>query len=321
MQTKKNSNKIIQIFQKYIFYIHFQHAIKISPTQTVTICETNCFGLTDPKTWNIYEIKNRPGLILIKNPFTQLGQRYWIGNSLCEYSKFRNNLLPTQFTEEIITNWWCHLQKISKSQKERDKIKSALRWSTLGYHYDWDAKIYNENIKSNFPSDLECLCSNLSSVLGFSQFRSQAAIVNYYPVGTTLAGHTDHSEVDLDAPLFSFSFGQSAVFLIGGKTKEEEPTAIYLRSGDIVVMAKESRLCYHAVPRVFKDKVASWNLKFSEEDFMRSDKFFCDIFDKILLENVKDNHFWQPFEEYLETSRININVRQVLKEGQTSLDS
>lgn len=35
---------------------------------------------------------------------------------------------------------------------------------------------------------------------------------------------------------FSFSFGQTAIFLLGGKTKEEKPSAIFLKSGDIVVI-------------------------------------------------------------------------------------
>lgn len=56
-----------------------------------------------------------------------------------------------------------------------------------------------------------------------------------------------------------FSFGQTAIFLIGGRTKEEKPTGVFLRSGDIVVMSKESRLCYHAVPRIMKTNKELWN--------------------------------------------------------------
>ena len=49
-----------------------------------------------------------------------------------------------------------------------------------------------------------------------------------------------------------FSFGQSAIFLIGGHTKKEKPVALLLNSGDIVVMSAESRLAYHAVPKVIQ---------------------------------------------------------------------
>ena len=50
-----------------------------------------------------------------------------------------------------------------------------------------------------------------------------------------------------------FSFGQTAIFILGGLTREEKPVAMYLRSGDIVVMMGPSRLRYHSVPRIMPD--------------------------------------------------------------------
>ena len=47
-----------------------------------------------------------------------------------------------------------------------------------------------------------------------------------------------------------FSFGQAAIFLLGGKSKCTEPTAMFIRSGDIVLMSAEARLCFHAVPKI-----------------------------------------------------------------------
>lgn len=35
--------------------------------------------------------------------------------------------------------------------------------------------------------------------------------------------------------IVNFSFGQTAIFLLGGKTKEEKPSALFLASGDVVV--------------------------------------------------------------------------------------
>ena len=46
------------------------------------------------------------------------------------------------------------------------------------------------------------------------------------------------------------SFGQSAVFLLGGRDRSQAPAALLLRSGDVLVMAGQSRLSYHAVPRL-----------------------------------------------------------------------
>lgn len=65
-------------------------------------------------------------------------------------------------------------------------------------------KVYSENSKSVFPSDLGDLCRYLARVLGFCCFQPEAAIINYYRMDSTLSGHTDRSEEYLDAPLFSF---------------------------------------------------------------------------------------------------------------------
>ena len=54
---------------------------------------------------------------------------------------------------------------------------------------------------------------------------------------------------------FYFSFGQSAVFLVGGRSKAVQPSALLLRSGDVVIMSGSSRLAYHGVPRIISPPV------------------------------------------------------------------
>lgn len=66
--------------------------------------------------------------------------------------------------------------------------------------------------------------------------------------------------------VFECSFGQTAIFLLGGKTKDVTPSAMFLKSGDIVVMSKESRLCYHAVPRILKSDVDQINAPIDYND-------------------------------------------------------
>lgn len=157
----------------------------------------------------MYELRNRPGLVVIKNPFTVRGQRYWIARCLRDYPKAPHavNLNQTFFTKEAIDDWWSYLQQSRASDissSELLRIKGGMRWSTLGYHHDWDTKIYSQEKRNTFPADLGALCVFLSEKLGFGPYSAEAAIVNFYPLGTTLAGHTDHSEKNLDAPLFSF---------------------------------------------------------------------------------------------------------------------
>lgn len=244
--------------------------------------------LVNPDQWKVSKLREKPGLIIIKNPFTSAGQRYWVEQLLKNYTHDNpNNLLPSKFEENEIRDFWKSLNEEPSKQRRR-LLKKSMRWSTLGYHYDWTNKIYDESRRSEFPPELSNLVSFFADALGFEGFRAEAAIINFYPVGTTLSSHTDHSELFLDSPLFSISFGQNAIFLLGGTEKSEEVFPILVASGDVIVMSGESRLCYHAVPRVFCTNAKPWSL--SEE-----------------------NSDWKPFDDYLADSRINVNIRQVKK--------
>jgi alkylated DNA repair protein alkB family protein 1 len=77
------------------------------------------------------------------------------------------------------------------------------------------------------------------------EFRPEGAIVNYFGIGDTLGGHLDDMEADWSKPIVSMSLGCKAIFLLGGKSKDDPPHAMYLRSGDVVLMAGEARECFH----------------------------------------------------------------------------
>jgi len=66
------------------------------------------------------------------------------------------------------------------------------------------SKMYSENSRDPFPQDLAMLCRYIARVVGFSDFSAEAAILNYYHMDSTLSGHTDNSEQNKEAPLFSF---------------------------------------------------------------------------------------------------------------------
>lgn len=112
------------------------------------------------------------------------------------------------------------------------------------------------------------------------------------------------------------SFGQSAVFLIGGKTLDEGGLPILVESGDVIVMSGESRLFYHGVPRILQAKVQLWN----QVEQLSSEICENECFLKEVQEKVFDARLWEPFDCYVKKSRINMNVRQVLLPGQKSLD-
>lgn len=291
-------------------------------------------GLIDSSFWRIFELKNRPGLIVIKNPFTKHAQRYWMTRCIRDYPRHPNHTnLPDNVIEKygyrsdgsddkrIQFDWWSTASAL-EDPAERNKLWKTLRWTTLGYHYDWTNKIYDESARNEFPKDLAAMCCHFAQVLSFPGFQPEAAIVNYYPVGSTLAGHTDHSEKNLEAPLFSFSFGQSAIFLIGGNTKDEQPDALLLRSGDVIVMTREARLCYHAVPKVFHcsdaERSQRWELP-DETDQPEVQTAAATAIATSVWNDCRSTTTTSAFADYISNSRININIRQVLNEGENHL--
>ncbi|KAI3426802.1 Fe2OG dioxygenase domain-containing protein [Psidium guajava] len=168
-----------------------------------------------------------------------------------------------------------------------------LRWSTLGLQFDWSQRNYDASLPHNKIPDALCqLAKRLASpaMPKGEEFRPEAAIVNYFASGDTLGGHLDDMEADWSKPIVSMSLGCKAIFLLGGKTRQDDPIAMFLRSGDVVLMAGEARECFHGVPRIFTDRdtaeIPPLELHFSLQD------------DCFLL-------------EYLRNSRININIRQV----------
>ncbi|XP_051153400.1 nucleic acid dioxygenase ALKBH1 isoform X2 [Leptopilina boulardi] len=263
--------------------------------------DVNKLGLKPINDWNIYELINVPGLIYIENPFTVLGQRYWIIKCLKDFSRKPNKLnLDAHSLLEGNESWW---ETCFRNPEKKNDLLTKLRWATQGYHHNWDTKNYSEDSKTEMSKELCNLTEFLATVLHFVEFQAEAAIINYYRMNSTLAGHTDHSEINIEAPLFSISFGQSAIFLIGGHSVNDTAEAMFLRSGDIVVMSKQSRLCYHGVPRILSAYIQPWECdrKFDDHNFRDH-----------ITNNDED---WLKAKSYIQEARINLNVRQVLKKG------
>jgi len=270
-------------------------------------CKTSTsLGINKVSPWKVHHINNIPGLYLVTNIFTNSGIKLWSRRCLEVYCKDPNktNLDSTCSKEEVNEIWDRSLLMINKhhdvsnsSHKEQcDVLKSSpiwkLRWSTLGYHHDWDTKVYNTSAKIDFPSELQELCTILADSIEWKNFKSQAAIVNYYHEGSTLCAHTDHSEHNMEPPVISLSFGLPAVFLIGGETKATRPSAILLPSGSALIMSGASRKAYHAVARILPHNHDSAEriLPDDDDDHVQN----CDAIDM-----------------FLRHTRINLNVRQV----------
>uniref|UniRef100_A0A0K0DER3 Fe2OG dioxygenase domain-containing protein n=1 Tax=Angiostrongylus cantonensis TaxID=6313 RepID=A0A0K0DER3_ANGCA len=163
---------------------------------------------------------------------------------------------------------------------QRNVLKEAgksLRWTTLGVAYNWETKEYPQT-GDQLPAELVHFAKVITHVLGLGVMNADAAIVNYYPPKSTLSPHVDRSE-RTDAPLVSLSLGQSAVYLSGGKSLDDDVVPLWLRSGDVLVMHGAQRFVYHAVAAIVSDR------RFAIEDPL--------------------------LEQFANSSRVNITIRQV----------
>lgn len=309
-------------------------------------------GLLPLDKWKVFTLAAVPGLCIIPNPFQEGGQHHWVKQCLVTYPCKPNvcnldahivrsgdgRLWPKDLNDLSSTHYNAADALLSKGGQEASKDVSEasdllhkLRWVTLGYHYDWTAKVYYMEHRSPFPEDLAKLSTFILDVAGFPNFVPEAAIVNYYNLGSTLSGHTDHSEKDLSHPLISISFGQSAVFLIGGATKQVKPKAILVRSGDVIIMSGPCRLAYHGIPKIIPPSkgmeipscLSQRALQQYLEAAQRDDRCLCGKVPAHVAgpENteaapcVSCGSFlssWKDFAEYISSSRINVNIRQVV---------
>jgi len=195
-----------------------------------------------------------------------------------------------------------------------------MRWANIGWFYHWGTKQYDfTKGRGVIDSELRSVCDEAvrsvdwEKVHGSSSadwgpsgpdwqtwgqtYEPDAGIVNFYQEKDTLMAHVDRSEVCATSPLVSISLGNAAVFLIGGLTRETEPVPILLRSGDIVIMSGPAcRRAYHGVPRILEGSLPRHLTA-----------------DAVVEKEAREE--WRPYEEYLGTSRININVRQVFPKG------
>lgn len=356
----------------------------------VRLCEPSNYpkfpGLKPVKEWKAFQLKQCEGFIVIPNPFEPKYQRYWIERCLLDFPK-KPNRTNLDAHMERPSQVWHQCMKDDSPDLGKESLLMKLRWATLGYQYEWNTKEYFADRVQAFPKDLHHICSYIAAVLGYSAYSSEAGIVNFYRMESTLMGHTDVSELDKAAPLISFSFGQSCIFLIGGPTKETKPVPLFLHSGDVCLMTGPARLSYHAVPRILPgkkeqlincfygdsekpdsgqrtDKDDTW---YENEAKVGNDKNDCNIIKDFeteedpysvgtsqkpphinivqseisqtcdkenvivtptvkgnectveelsdLMDSVIEKTNWEPFQKYIEKSRVNVNVRQVLKAG------
>jgi alkylated DNA repair protein alkB family protein 1 len=245
-----------------------------------------------------HTLDRHPGFYHFSQVLTKSEQIEFTKNLLSEYAKPPHARNSNTNGVEI---WQTENQTFQQKYKKLQK----LRWVTLGYHHDWDTKVYSETSKSKVPDYIFDLAKKAAEKLDKPEvltknYTPEACIANLYYPKSTLSAHTDHSEKNFCHPILSYSIGLPAVFLIGGKCRKTVPTAVLLEPGDLVIMSENSRLAFHSVPRILTEK------EFPE---------VCQVYDITDLERkVEENsevHEYEQICELLSLARININIRQV----------
>jgi DNA alkylation damage repair protein AlkB len=161
-----------------------------------------------------------------------------------------------------------------------------LRWINLGRRYDWTSKEYDFDSETPpVPELLQRLSRVVVALVDGEPFKAEGGIINFYKPDDSLTCHVDRSEPNMARPLVSLSLGLSAVFLLGGRNREDIVQSIKVQSGDVIIMAGPSRSYFHGVPRVF------------------ASTFNYDSF--------HDHNNDGRLVQYLQTHRININLRQI----------
>ncbi|KAJ3179082.1 hypothetical protein HK101_010077 [Irineochytrium annulatum] len=290
-----------------------------------------------------FTFRAHPGLVLIPNPFTPSAQRHIVKSCMRHWAKRPNvSNLDTHYVIPGEGLWYLYerdwasgsltqLQRRPPAEADAYEMEyndpegaqtlkfdpptsevlhlsphlpvslalKKWRWSSLGYQYNWHTQDYHMDRNASIPVEVTDLCraviEAVAGVTGYAvdKYNPEAGIINFYQLGDSLTAHQDRSEVNRDAPLVSFSFGNECIFLFGAETREEAaPTPIRLRSGDIIVMSGVSRRCFHGVPRVLKNTLP---------DFLKADDVDMAVRDED----------WDIFAEFMQTTRINLNIRQV----------
>eukprot|EP00249_Psilotum_nudum_P005937 c19337_g1_i2 orf=302-1516(+) len=213
----------------------------------------------------------------VQIPLFRSGKTSGVDKSCCEFVSNKYPVMERSCSGEF-----------TKTISAKSLLRK-LRWATLGLQFDWSKRAYDLSLPyTRLSSKLSELASRLAKpALTCGSFCAEAAIINYFGPDDMLGGHVDDMELDWTKPIVSISLGCKALFLLGGQSRDDPPTAMFLRSGDVLLMAGPARSCFHGVPRIFVQPEESELPGFSE------------------------SNSFAPFFDYIKESRININIRQV----------
>jgi alkylated DNA repair protein (DNA oxidative demethylase) len=79
----------------------------------------------------------------------------------------------------------------------------------------------------------------------------EACLINFYGPEAKMGLHQDRDEEVFDAPVVSLSLGDSCLFRVGGRNRNDPTRSFRLSSGDALVLGGDARLAFHGVDRLY----------------------------------------------------------------------
>lgn len=141
------------------------------------------------------------------------------------------------------------MPRTGKPMSVRMSNCGPLGWVTdrkRGYRYQQTHPVTGRP----WPSMPQSLLALWQEVSGY-QHPPEACLINFYSETAKMGMHQDRDEEDFKAPVVSISLGDTCLFRVGEAVRGGRTTSFKLKSGDIVVLGGEGRLCFHGVDRIY----------------------------------------------------------------------
>jgi len=141
------------------------------------------------------------------------------------------------------------MPRTGKEMSVRMTNCGSLGWVTdkeLGYRY----QPMHPLTGAPWPPIPDALMQLWQEVAAYSR-PPEACLVNFYTQDAKMGLHQDLDEADFSAPVVSVSLGDDCLFRVGQTTRDGGTKSFRLKSGDVVVLGGEGRLCFHGVDRIY----------------------------------------------------------------------
>ena len=95
-------------------------------------------------------------------------------------------------------------EKYIVNDNEKYFFNKKIRWTNLGYQYNWNERIYPE-AKTIVPQEIQGMVDGVNSIVKIQdkvismnqfQYRAESVIVNFYSSSDYMTGHLDDAEID-----------------------------------------------------------------------------------------------------------------------------